>query len=260
LYGRRYHGKPTSSGEPYDMYAMTAAHPVLPLPSYVRVTNLANGRSVVVRVNDRGPFIDNRLIDLSYTAAHRIGVLAGGSAVVEVESVIPDGSTPATAYAAAPAAPGRLSMASPQPATGAAPSARERAPAPTVPSQQTDPDPILAIAAAAARETDPVARPLSEQPLQAAAAATPVARTASAPTAGGVYLQLGAFGSRENAESYLARAKLQIDWLAERLHVLARAGLFRVHAGPYANPAEARQVADRVALALGVRPVVVVTR
>lgn len=93
-YGRRYHGKPTSSGEPYDMYAMTAAHTVLPIPSYVRVTSLANGRSVVVRVNDRGPFIGDRLIDLSYTAAHKLGIIGAGSGMVEVESIIP-GVTPA---------------------------------------------------------------------------------------------------------------------------------------------------------------------
>lgn len=93
-YGRRYHGKPTSSGEPYDMYAMTAAHTVLPIPSYVRVTSLANGRSVVVRVNDRGPFIGDRLIDLSYTAAHKLGIISTGSGMVEVESIIP-GVTPA---------------------------------------------------------------------------------------------------------------------------------------------------------------------
>ena len=88
-YGRRYHGKPTSSGEPYDMYAMTAAHTVLPIPSYVRVTNIANGKSVVVRVNDRGPFIGDRLIDLSYTAAYKLGIIASGSGMVEVESIIP---------------------------------------------------------------------------------------------------------------------------------------------------------------------------
>lgn len=93
-YGRRYHGKQTSSGEPYDMYAMTAAHTVLPIPSYARVTNPANGKSVVVRVNDRGPFIGDRLIDLSYTAAHRLGLLGAGSGVVEVETIIP-GATPA---------------------------------------------------------------------------------------------------------------------------------------------------------------------
>ena len=85
------------------MYSMTAAHPTLPIPSYVRVTNLATGKSVVLRVNDRGPFIDNRLIDLSYTAAYRIGVLSGGSALVEVESIIPDGAVIAKASPTAPA-------------------------------------------------------------------------------------------------------------------------------------------------------------
>ena len=88
-YGRRYHGKLTSTGEPYDMYGMSAAHPTLPLPSYVRVTSVANGKSVIVRVNDRGPFIDSRLIDLSYTAAYKLGILAGGSAQVEVEAILP---------------------------------------------------------------------------------------------------------------------------------------------------------------------------
>jgi rare lipoprotein A len=86
-YGRRFHGAPTSSGEPYDMYAMTAAHPTLPIPSYARVTNLANGRSVVVRINDRGPFHADRIIDLSYTAAWKLGYVEAGSARVEVESV-----------------------------------------------------------------------------------------------------------------------------------------------------------------------------
>lgn len=96
-YGRKFHGRRTSSGEPYDMYAMTAAHRTLPLPSYARVRNLQNGRSVVVRINDRGPFLHNRLIDLSYTAAARLGVLGTGTAMVEVESVAPD--TPVTRVA-----------------------------------------------------------------------------------------------------------------------------------------------------------------
>lgn len=88
-YGRRYHGAPTSSGERYDMYAMTAAHPTLPIPSYARVTNLANGRSVVVRINDRGPFHSERIIDLSYTAAWKLGYVDAGSARLEVESLLP---------------------------------------------------------------------------------------------------------------------------------------------------------------------------
>src|SRR5689334_5007936 len=78
-YGRKFHGQKTSIGEPYDMYALTAAHPTLPLPSYARVTNVASGRSVVVRVNDRGPFLHGRIIDLSYAAAHRIGIAQNGS-------------------------------------------------------------------------------------------------------------------------------------------------------------------------------------
>jgi len=194
-YGRRYHGKPTSSGEPYDMYAMTAAHTTLPIPSYARVTNLKNGKSVVVRVNDRGPFVDGRIIDLSYTAAHRIGVLAGGNAMVEVQTILPDGAGSMIATAP-PAEP---------------------------------PPPVVA--------------------------AAPPAAPASA-DAGGVYLQLGAFGSRENAENFLARMKIQIDWLAAALHIFSRDGLYRVRAGPYPREAEARRDADRIGQSLGVRPFV----
>jgi rare lipoprotein A len=95
-YGREFHGRPTANGERYDMLAMTAAHPTLPIPSYVRVTHLANGRSVVVRINDRGPFKRGRLIDLSYVAAAKLGLVGDGSGPVEVRSVLPGGSaTPA---------------------------------------------------------------------------------------------------------------------------------------------------------------------
>lgn len=83
-YGRKFHGRPTASGEPYDMYAMTAAHKTMPIPSYARVRNPANGREVIVRVNDRGPFVAGRVIDLSYTAAFKLGLL-GGVAPVQVE-------------------------------------------------------------------------------------------------------------------------------------------------------------------------------
>lgn len=86
-YGKRFHGKKTSNGETYDMYAMTAAHAVLPLPSYARVTNVANGRSVVVRINDRGPFKKDRIIDLSYAAAYKLRLIAQGSGLVEVEAI-----------------------------------------------------------------------------------------------------------------------------------------------------------------------------
>lgn len=96
-YGKKFHGQRTSIGETYDMYAMTAAHPTLPIPSYARVTNLANGKSVIVRVNDRGPFLHQRIIDLSYAAAYRLGFINQGSAEVEVESLSADGNSSATA-------------------------------------------------------------------------------------------------------------------------------------------------------------------
>jgi len=88
-YGPGFHKIRTSTGEPYDMYGMTAAHKTLPLPAYVRVTNLQNGRSIVVRVNDRGPFVDNRIIDLSYTAAAKLDMLRNGTAMVEVRAIDP---------------------------------------------------------------------------------------------------------------------------------------------------------------------------
>jgi rare lipoprotein A len=93
-YGRDFHGARTATGEPYDMYGMTAAHRTLPLPSYVRVTNLNNGRTVVVRVNDRGPFKSNRIIDLSYTAALKLDMLRTGTTLVEVRALEPDGAPP----------------------------------------------------------------------------------------------------------------------------------------------------------------------
>jgi rare lipoprotein A len=88
-YGVKFHGQRTSSGEAYDMYKMTAAHPTLPIPSYARVTNVANGKSVVVRINDRGPFHSTRIIDVSYTAALKLGLLANGSTQLEVEHIPP---------------------------------------------------------------------------------------------------------------------------------------------------------------------------
>lgn len=102
-YGTKFHGRRTSSGEPYDMYAMTAAHRSLPLPTYVEVTNLSNGRRIVVRVNDRGPFHPNRIIDLSYTGASKLGILGKGTGLVEVRAIDP--RAPRVPYRAEPTPP-----------------------------------------------------------------------------------------------------------------------------------------------------------
>jgi rare lipoprotein A len=197
---------------------MTAAHPILPIPSYARVTNLQTGKAVVVKINDRGPFHSERLIDLSYTAAYKLGVLAGGRARVEVETVLPgagDPFDPIWALANAPAA------ATPLPSTVNA----QATPATPVPPAGAD--------APEARTSVPVVTERS-----------------------GVFLQLGAFGSRDNAENYLTRLRTDLEWLAPVLHVHTKDGFFRVHAGPYASTAQARVAADRIGLALGLSPIV----
>ena len=117
-YGPGFHAERTSSGEPYDMYSMTAAHKTLPIPSYVRVTHLGNGRSIVVRVNDRGPFVGNRIIDLSYTAAYKLGMIGTGTAPVEIRVLQPGDASPGGATAATPVAP----PSAPTPAATPAPS------------------------------------------------------------------------------------------------------------------------------------------
>jgi rare lipoprotein A len=233
-YGRRYHDQKTSSGEIYDMYGMTAAHTILPIPSYARVTNLANNKSVVVRINDRGPFHSDRLIDLSYTAAYKLGVLGGGKAMVEVETIMP-GAPAAPAIAAAPAT--------------TTPTAAIATPLPS-------PAPSVAVSLPSAPATAaPPEEPAVIQPAIQEAAAPVVAVTADQK---GLFLQLGAFGSRDNADNYLARLRAQIDWLAPALHVYSKDGLFRVHAGPYASEADARAAADRISQALGIKPMVLV--
>jgi rare lipoprotein A len=104
-YGTKFHGRRTSSGEIYDIYKMTAAHKSLPLPTYVRVTNLRNQRSIIVKVNDRGPFHNNRIIDLSYVAAAKLGILEYGTGLVEIEAIDTSAPTAATAAASVPPDP-----------------------------------------------------------------------------------------------------------------------------------------------------------
>jgi rare lipoprotein A len=208
-YGRRFNGQRTSSGESYDMYSMSAAHPLLPIPSYARVTNLANGRSVVVRVNDRGPFHNGRLIDLSYAAAYKLGFAEAGSAQVEVESILPGGALPANAQ-----------LASAQP---------------TAPLAESAPAPV---------------------------AAAPGALTGAVPVENvgqpGVYLQLGAFASRENAESFRLRVYRELAWLADPIHVVNAGKLYKVHLGPYRSRAEAKPVATRIGSELDFTPMMLV--
>lgn len=234
-YGRRFHGRPTSSGEPYDMYAMTAAHPTLPIPSYVRVTHAGNGRSVVVRVNDRGPFLRGRAIDLSFAAASKLGYVNAGHAQVHIEQILPD-EVPLVA-AATPVPPlrgrGPVPAAAPEPAPEAAP-----APVPVA----TPLAPLAAAAPAAGNQAGGGAQ----------------AQAGAAGADGGIFLQLGVFASRDNAEGFRASVHREATAVAERLELLADGGRYRLHAGPYASEEDAQLAAVQLMAALKLKPLVVV--
>jgi len=250
-YGRRYHGRPTSSGEVYDMYAMTAAHPTLPIPSYVRVTHLRNGRSVVVRVNDRGPFLNDRLIDLSYAAAAKLGYVNAGSAEVEVELITRfDGAPRELQAAAAPPARGGAA-----PADDARSSASAAAGAPSVGAGVAAAGTEGLGSAPARLELETVIAPVAPAPAAAPAAAAPVASEAGASP--GIYLQLGAFSTRAAAESARARYSRDLAGLLKEIEVRQEGALFKLHAGPYTARADALAAAQQVERTAALRPVVV---
>jgi len=245
-YGRKFHGRPTASGEPYDMYAMTAAHPTLPIPSYARVRNPANGREVVVRINDRGPFHSGRIIDLSYTAALKLDLLRG-VAPVEIERLTHDAirtgawrqQTPAQAVALAAtpsAAPLVVSDVTP-------------APAAATPAQ-----PVGSVAAAEPPAPDipaPASPPKLDPPDVTPAAAAPARR---------FWVQLGAFRQRDGADRLHQRLSIDLSWLAPVLAVFSDRDLLRVQAGPYADRAEATRVAQRVRTSASLAAVVIERR
>ena len=226
-YGRKFHGQRTSSGETYDMYGMTAAHATLPIPSYARVTSLANGRSVIVRINDRGPFHSGRLVDLSYAAANRLGYAGAGSASVEVEAIMPEEMPVLAARRRQAAQPALAAVAQP---VEAPPVAETR--------------PIAPVTVAAASPIEPeAARPAQPIPVDAEAS--------------GVYLQLGAFSGRDNAENFRVRIYQQLAWLTDALQIYSRDGMFRLHLGPYRNRAEAIAIAEKIRAELDLKPLVV---
>jgi len=265
-YGRKFHGQRTASGETYDMYAMSAAHTTLPIPSYARVTRVATGRSVIVRINDRGPFHPGRMIDLSYAAALKLGFAHLGSAEVELESIDPGQAVTPTQQAATttpPAAAPTPLVAAPIP-PAAAPTAPVAtmtlpvaAPAPPVATMTL---PVAAPAPPVATMTLPVAAPTA-----LAAAPTPPAATTTAPAATtteqalpAVYVQVGAFSSRANAENLRSRLEDEFGWLKDTVQVLAIGNLWRLHLGPYRTHDDARSVAERIESQLSVKPLLVV--
>ena len=234
-YGPGFHQVRTSSGETYDMYAMTAAHKTLPLPAYVRVTNLENGKSVVVRVNDRGPFVGNRIIDLSYTAAARLDMLRNGTAMVEVRGIDPQApvtelTTPMTASASPQS--GQPSIA---PTTAAATT-----------TVTTSGVAVTGTATVGMTSTAPVttAVPITTTgpATQSGAATQPVA-----PTHAPLFVQAGAFADPANAERLAAKLRGgEYGKIFVRDDVIAGRRMYRVRIGPVPDVPEF----DRIVAAL----------
>lgn len=220
-YGKKFHGNSTSIGESYDMYAMTAAHTTLPIPSYARVTSLVNGKTIVVRVNDRGPFHSDRIMDLSYVAAYKLGIIGPGSGQVVVES-IPQEEIRRLASQGAPAAP------EPASATGSMP--------------------VMAPVAAT-----PVA--LTAEPLPGPAPGSAPVRQAPSGGAGTVYLQVGAFSQPANAQSLVARINSQLGAAgAPPAQVEQSNNLYRVRIGPYPDRQSAMNAVQLVSDRIGILP------
>ncbi|MBX3645114.1 MAG: septal ring lytic transglycosylase RlpA family protein [Rubrivivax sp.] len=271
-YGRKFHGKPTASGEIYDMYASTAAHRTMPIPSYALVRNPANGREVVVRVNDRGPFHSERVIDLSYAAAMKLDLLRG-VAPVQVRRLTHDdirtgrwrGETAVArsdgAALAAASPPADASVAAPAAVAAGAPTATPSA-VPTaiptaVPTATTALAPALAV---------PVAPAIAPPDATAAAAATPPAPPTAAPTraaeagTAGYWVQLGAFKQRQGAHELRDLLARELAWLEPWLAIFDDRTLFRLQAGPFATRSEAQGTAERIRGTAALQPLVLQRR
>ena len=226
-YGPGFHKERTSTGEPYDMYGMTAAHKTLPLPAYLRVTNLQNGRSIVVRVNDRGPFVGNRIIDLSYTAAAKLDMLRNGTAMVELRTIDP----------AAP--PAVITASAALPAAAALPAVAAGSPPATTPVAA----PLTVISTADAAVSAP-ASTFAPSSTSAPASTSGPGNAAGAPA---LFVQAGAFADPANAQRLADKLRGgRYGKVFVRDDQIAGRRMYRVRIGPVPNVAEF----DRVVAAL----------
>ena len=225
-YGKKFHGRKTSNGEIYNMYGMTAAHKTLPIPSYVRVKNLENGREAIVRVNDRGPFHSNRIIDLSYTAAFKLGVLKKGTAKVEIEVVTKE------------------TLAAEKRAREAPPVEPKQ----TIQAVQTQP-----ISAPVPIAVKAVYNPSAPEANTSNPAAASMPTAAQAPASGyGHFLQAGAFRFQDNAKLLEGRLR-QAGLGSAGIETLRSGDIYRVRLGPYTDQAQLQHDHERLR-ALGIKP------
>jgi rare lipoprotein A len=216
-YGYKFNGERTSNGELYDMFAMTGAHKTLPIPSYVRVTNLDNHKTVIVRINDRGPFHDGRIIDLSYAAAQRLGITRMGTGNVEVEAVVPDDD--------------------PRPPL----LARKKELIATQPTKLAPKD----MAAVEMTKTQ-VAKEISAQ--ESGIVSKTEAGVSGADTAlpQGTFLQIGAFGVEASAKQFANTVGSKLTFPVIISKVLVPNKLFRVRVGPFSDAASLQSARDQL--------------
>lgn len=218
-YGKKFHGQKTSSGEKYDMFAMTAAHPTLPIPSYARVVNVANGKSVVVKINDRGPFHKGRVMDLSYAAAYRLGYAGAGSATVEIEAITAD----------------QIAEYKRTGKWGGVAIGQDVSSAP--------------LAAASVSE-----KPLDVLPIDTT---EPADTKQASELSKGLFLQIGAFRNKENATGLKSRLISSNEFASDLVNVVSKEGMFRIHVGPYESEQAARLAALQLRDKQGVNVVLV---
>jgi rare lipoprotein A len=254
-YGKKFHGQKTSSGELYDMYKMTAAHPTLPIPSYARVTNIKNGRQVIVRINDRGPFHSSRVIDLSYTAALKLDYLRSGSIELEVERLMPD-------EIAQMAKEKQSALNSMVPASATMPSTPESSTSP----DSTSPDAIEAMLLSDAGKLAVT----TEHPQPALAVGTPQSteKNVAVPTdpatsntqailPGSFYIQLGAYAKSDRANVIRTQYQQQLAGKLPSFDIIRKGALYRLICGPFSNKAEAMAAALKIRGASGIKPLIV---
>ena len=241
-YGNKFHGRRTASGELYSMYGLTAAHKTLPIPSYVRVRNVRNGKEVIVRVNDRGPFHPGRVIDLSYAAAIKLDIAAAGVGQVEIARLTFD----------------EIRSGAWQRGTVLDPEPMQQATRPLQPERNLSggaegapplDDPLLSGAVPAARAAPP-----------AVASAQPPTARAHTPAARGFWVQLAALSRRDGVDKLQQRIAEQLTGLLPMLAVFHESPHYKLQAGPFASRHEAQQAARQVREALQLQPMVIERR
>ncbi|MGC4061199.1 MAG: septal ring lytic transglycosylase RlpA family protein [Aquabacterium sp.] len=254
-YGTKFHGRRTASGEMFSMYGMTAAHRTLPIPSYARVRNVRTGKEIIVRVNDRGPFHSSRVMDLSYAAAVKLGIVSTGSAPVEIERLTFD-EIRTGAWK-------RGTVMDPDPVMASA------VPLSPPPADAPGDDPIAAVAAKVAGQADEAQAGASNAAAQAAASTEAVPMVSSAkdgpshaytPFAKGFWVQLAALGRREGVDHLQQRVSTELADLSPMMAVFHEPPYFKLQVGPYASRGEALAAAQQARESLQLTPMVVERR